>query len=150
MRLKSTPAYLETEIVLMVGRKNNSGRTAASLLATCYVFACGVLVCAFISFAFSHDPRRPLLWGGAISLCGFLLLSLLFRRRENRWLEGGYYWLLGRRPDESPEYTPRLIKPKIERFGTNAPPTVEQLRETAEQHSLNTWVPAKTARRRER
>ena len=125
----------------MIGRDKDSGRTATSLLATCYVFASGALVCSFIALAFSNDPAVPLLIVGGSFLLVFILLSLLRDKRGNSWLEGGYYWLLRRRPDECDiHYTPRVIKDQPQQYGTNEPPTAEEIRELS--GGLNTWVPS--------
>lgn len=77
----------------------------------------------------------------------FSLLWLLRDRRENRWLEGGHAWLLRRRPDEQTlHYSPRLIKPVVRVYGTNQPPTAEEIHELAQ--DTNTWVPSARSRHR--
>jgi hypothetical protein len=129
-------------------RGHDAGRNATALMATCYVFTCGIAVCAFISLAFSQNPVQPILLASGISAAMLSLLWLLRDRRENRWLEGGHAWLLRRRPDEETlQYRPRLLRPVVREFGTNRPPTAAEIRELAQ--NTNTWVPSAGSSRHE-
>jgi hypothetical protein len=128
-------------------RGHDAGRNATALMATCYVFACGLCVCAFISLAFSQNPGQPILLASGITAAMFSLLWLLRDRRENRWLEGGSAWLLRRRPDEETlQYNPRLLRKTVREFGTNQPPTAAEIHELAQ--NTNTWVPSARSGRR--
>ena len=114
---------------------------ATSLLASCYVFASGAMVCSFIAVAFSRDPAMPLLLVGGGFLLVFCLLELLRDRQGNSWLEDGYHWLLRRRPDEDAvRYKLRAIKDRPKEYGTHEPPTAEEIHELSE--GLNNWVPS--------
>ena len=107
------------------------------MLATCYVFASGAAVCAFIALAFSPDPTVPLLLVGGVFLLVFCLLEQLRDRQGNSWLQDGYHWLLHRRPDEDVvRYKPRVIKDRPKEYGTNEPPTAEQIHELREEANL--------------
>ncbi len=131
----------------MIKRDKDSGRAATSWLATCYVFASGALFCSFISLAFSNEPVKPMLIVGGSFLLVFLLLGLLRDKPTNSWLVDGYYWLLRRRPDEDAvSYTPRVIKHRPREYGTNEPPTIEEIRDLAD--GPNNWVPSNRPRKR--
>lgn len=121
------------------------------MLATSVVFGAGFLLCAFIALAFNSDPTKPLLLVSGAFGAVLLFLWLLRPKSQNRFLEGGGFWLWGgRKEDNALNYTPRLIKPRPEDgYGTNKPPTLEELREMRET-SANAWVPSNDGRKRRR
>ena len=109
----------------------------------------GVGVCAFIALAFDNRPSQPILLVSGATLFVFAVFWLLRDSKENRWLEGGYFWLLRKRPDEDdPPYTPRLRENQgPSEYGTNKPPTVDEVRDLSA-NSPNNWVPSRTPRKR--
>ena len=118
------------------------GRRAAAWMATCFTVAGGLMTCIVLSFTFWDQPARPLTAiGGGIVLFGVLvwlrdrpdgarteLLTWMFRREDN--LRHKVAYRLSKREEKVPPAA----------LGTNAPPSVERVREIAEGH--NHWVPS--------
>jgi len=111
---------------------NNSGSWAAAY----FILSMGMVGLTGLSMlAFEEHPESA--WAVLAIIAVLLLLSILLRRIDlpSATLGG----IFGRKRKRSLDYEPRLKKPKSLEFGTNQPPTVEDIREAAE--SGNNWVP---------
>ena len=126
---------------MSIRRNPESGRRAVLWLATAYVSLFGAAACAVIVLAAVRPPIEPLLVGGAI-IGGFvvLLAVAMFRRDSQgsgRWM---LYWLTRHRAN--PRSVLRIGRKRSEttpRYGTNSPPTLDSVREAAEENV--SWVP---------
>lgn len=67
------------------------------------------------------------------------LLGFLVRSRPVNLLASRFGWMTVRDPNDPGDYLPQAMRIK-RRYGTNRPPTVEDLHEAKE--NLNNWVPA--------
>lgn len=131
----------------MAGNRN-SGRDAVSWLATGFVFFLGVLFCGFITLAFSNEPHKPVLIISAV-LLGFAIVIFGLREKptggENEDQPRWFGWFRKRRETMSFKVARRRRRLKIVQFGTNTPPTAEQIREIKEvSDGMKNWVPPKT------
>lgn len=124
-----------------IRRDPDSGRQAVLWLATAFVILFGAAACGFIILAAVDQPSQPLLvlastFGGIV----VVLIMTAFRRDgggSSRWMLS---WLIRERTH--PKHVLRIGRKNRKAdttFGTNAPPTLESVRETAEQNVL--WVP---------
>lgn len=113
---------------------NNSGSWAAASM----IFSVGLFGLAASSMlALRRTPEVSLYVLGAGGGLALLMLSLRMRSE----LPSACLWLFTRgRHAAAPEYLPRLIKSVPQTFGTNHPPTVEEIRELKD--SPRTWVPS--------
>lgn len=122
-----------------IRRNSELGRQAVVWLATAFVILIGAAACAFIILASVEQPSQPfLVWGAAFG--GIIVVFALVavprdKRQGNGWLR---LWLASRR---TPRHVLRIgrKRPAPTQFGTNAPPTLDSVREAAEQNV--TWVP---------
>lgn len=123
--------------------KFHTHRNAGGLLASTIVLTIGffgVLLVALL--AFPRQPEVPWMIGGAILLLIILFVLLMRDRPQNR-LKDRFGWLSGRRKEGVDlGYEPRLIKSEPHRYGTNHPPTLDEIRELKE--SDRNWVPSNT------
>ncbi len=128
--------------------QHDLGDKATALLATTFVVFGGAAVCALIATAFSSRPSERALTLGAVFAAMLLLLWVLRERPRNELKETRYFWLLRRRPKRQKTVVEiRFQRPrKPTQYGTNRPPTAEQIRELRE--NVNTWVPASAPPRR--
>lgn len=121
-------------------RDRDAGRSAVALLATCMVLLFGAGSCGFLILTVVDQPGWPLAGVAAF----FLVLStwlLTFGRTEQPQLRQGILaWLRGRdKTDPLKDYQPRLKRAQSAQFGTNAPPSLESVREAADDFAH--WVP---------
>ena len=125
-----------------IRRDPDSGRQAVLWLATAFVILIGAAACGFIILAAVDQPSQPLLVLGSIFGGIVVVLIMTAFRREggggsSRWMLS---WLIRERAH--PKHVLRIgrKRPKADtEFGTNAPPTLDSVRETAE---LNVrWAP---------
>ncbi|NOX54858.1 MAG: hypothetical protein GXP27_10555 [Planctomycetes bacterium] len=124
--------------------------SAISLLATTFVVAGGIVLCAFMSVAFGREPIRPLLMSAAIfGATAWLLYLLRDRPRRAEERRRGLLGFFRRRKTATIRYRPgkKTSNVRYVRFGTNQPPTPEKLRDLAD--GLRTWVPSKAPDRSE-
>ena len=125
-------------------RNSEPGRQAVMWLVTAFVVVAGAASCAFIIVAVVDQPTKPLLvWG---SLFGGILLFLISlavprdTRIAKRWIR---FWLAARDKTD-PNQVFRVGKKRNSAdtpLGTNQPPTLESVREAAEQGASVRWVP---------
>ena len=117
-------------------------RVAAPLLATCFVILGGALACTGMTLAFSADPTIPLMVIGGVT-AGLGLLAILFRERPAVRSRSVMSWVFSRnaRPAQV-NYRPAIRKPRWQQFGTNAPPSLDEIRDLKD--SERNWVPSNT------
>ena len=115
---------------------NSSGSVAAAYL----IFSVGLVGCTVCTgLLFWQNPEVPV---AVLSIGGLLaLVTILLRLRPE--LPSDCLWLFSRsrRPAEA-DYTPTLIKSHPSTFGTNRPPTVEEIRELKD--TPRNWVPSRS------
>ena len=125
-------------------RDPEAGRQAVTWLVTAFVVVAGAASCAFIILAVVDQPTKPLLvWG---SLFGGILLFLISlavprdTRIAKRWIR---FWLAARdKTDPNQVYRVAKKRPSAEGpLGNNQPPTLESIREAADQGASVQWVP---------
>jgi len=130
----------------------DNGREAVAWLATGAVCFLGILFSGLIILMFANEPTKPVLIVSGLFLGLAILLYLLREKpkeaihaQEEKWL--GIF----RKPKAITLYKlTRHRKPKIVQFGTNEPPTVEQIREIKEvSDGMKNWVPPQTDSHRE-
>lgn len=116
------------------------GRNATALMATAFVVLLGVGFCGFIVVAFADEPAVPLLICGVMVLTVLLFAWLLRDRPQHRVRERNFFWMSRKEVQMEPEYMPRRRHRKSRRSVPNQPPTVERVRDLA--NNVNTWVPS--------
>ncbi len=129
----------------MAFRRNpEPGRQAVTWLAAAFVVVAGAGSCGFIILAVVDQPTRPLLvWGSLFGGLVLFLISLAVPRDTQiarRWIR---FWLASRDKTD-PNRVYRIGKKRRSAelpLGTNPPPTVESVREAAEQGASVRWVP---------
>jgi len=124
----------------MARRNSETGRLAVIWLATAFVVVIGAAASAFVIIAATDQTRQPLIvWG--VSFAGLILLLLLINIRSDRPFGKLQVWLSAQnRNDPTDEY--RAARRRIqsrEQFGSNAPPSIESVRDAADFNG--TWVP---------
>lgn len=127
--------------------KRDGGREAVSWLATGAVFFLGVLFCGFTILAFANEPRKPILVMSGVFVGLAIVLFLLRDKPKTSIEEEEAKWFgIFRKPKAITRYKlTRHRKPKIVQFGTNEPPTAEQLREIKEvTDGMKNWAPPDT------
>ncbi|QDU37987.1 hypothetical protein Mal4_23060 [Maioricimonas rarisocia] len=117
-------------------------RVAAPLLATSFVILGGALACTGVVLVFSPDPAVPLMIVGGIAV-GLGLLAVLFRERPGGGSRSVMSWVFSRgaRPAHM-DYRPVLRKPRWQQYGTNAPPSLAEIRDLKD--TDRNWVPSNT------
>lgn len=125
-----------------IRRNPEPGRQAVLWLATAFVILIGAAACAFIILvAVDHPSLHFVVLGALIGGLILLLLSLAVRRDKHRasgWLR---FWLAAR-DRSNPRNVLRIGRKRraaTGEVGSNAPPTLESVREAAEQNV--SWVP---------
>lgn len=121
------------------GRPN---RNVGPLLATFFTLLYALIPCLLIVVAGSDNPYGD--W--TIILGGFGLFATLIyfvRRFVPASIQDGSFLILRDRRDSSlGDYEPRKkARRRRTRFGTNEPPTVDQVRKIREESSTTTWRP---------
>jgi hypothetical protein len=116
-------------------------RRAAPLIATAFVLLGGAAACLGIIFAFGEAKPVPIAIACG-SIVGLAVVLWLLRDKPEAKQRHWFSWVLARnaRPARS-SYRPKAA-PQAQQFGTNRPPTVEEVREL--KSDLRTWVPSQT------
>ncbi|MEW4528879.1 hypothetical protein [Maioricimonas sp. JC845] len=117
-------------------------RVAAPLLATTFVILGGAIACTGVVLVFSREPAVPLMIVGGIAV-GLGLMAVLFRERPTGGSRSVMSWVFSRnaRPAHV-DYRPVIRKPRWQQFGTNAPPSPDEIRELKD--TDRNWVPSNT------
>lgn len=126
-------------------RNKEPGRHAVALLATCCVVAGGVISCAFVVLGSGATPRQAI---GVCAGCFGAVIFLLWLLRDKPPVNptaAQYSWFRRNwKAKKEVEYEPRRRKTREAPPPAPAPPTVESIRELA--NNVNTWVPSAGAR----
>jgi hypothetical protein len=125
-------------------RDPDAGRQAVTWLASAFVVVVGAAACAFIILGVVDQPTRPLLiWGALFGGVVLFLVGLAIPRDTNIAKSWMRFWLASRDKTD-PNKVYRFSKKRTAQttqFGTNQPPTLESIREAAEQGESVKWVP---------
>lgn len=117
--------------------RNSGGLFASTVVLTIAIFG-GIVVG---SVAFPRDSGTVWLVAIAGSLFTLLIVWLL-RDRPAGSLRESFAWL-SRKPAEAPvDYEPKAKRAERVRYGTNRPPTAEELRDLKD--GDRNWVPSNT------
>lgn len=113
-----------------------SGSRAAAYL----IFSVGLVgATLFTGMAFWQHPEVPVL---VLAIGGSLaLLTLTLRLRPE--LPSAFLSVLARgQRGEALDYSPHIVRPPTTTFGTNRPPTVDEIRELKD--TPRNWVPSRS------
>lgn len=127
---------------MVIRRNPEPGHQAVLWLATAFVVLIGAGACAFIIVSTVEQPSQHLLIAGGLFGGVVLLLTRLAIPRDS---QAGGSWMrlwLAMTERSHPKTVLRIGRKKpasAAPLGTNAPPTVESVREAAEQNV--SWVP---------
>jgi hypothetical protein len=117
------------------------GRFAAGLFAATVVMTGGLGVCLMITFLFASDSWIPwtAIGSGFLFLC--LMLWLLSDSPQRRVKDTNLYTVRKEQADEYVEsFRPRRRGRRHAEFGTNKPPSADDLRQLKE--DSNVWYPS--------
>jgi len=120
----------------------NHSRVAGSIMASILVLMVGMVGVCAVAFMVNPEqaPTSLLVVFGSLALFILLVLGVMPRVSLPT---GNVAWFNRRKArEEYLGYDPKLDKPVVQRFGTNAPPTVEEVRELKDTN--RTWVPSRT------
>lgn len=114
-------------------------RITGPLIGATVVLIFGALGCSIMMAAAGSDPIAALgIFFIGLALIGMMLWLL---RATPEMGASMYDWVKSRRSRPAPlAYEPELRAAASKRFGTNAPPTIDQVRDLKD--GLNTWVPS--------
>lgn len=131
-------------------RDPDIGKKAVAWLAVAFTLTTGTGVCSFIILAFAEDPKRAFaVLGGILAGILFLLWLISIPREKHVGRSRLLFWLKAQEaPDPAELYQPRRRRRKGAPLGSNQPPTLESIREIAQNHAR--WVPHGPVPRRHR
>ncbi|MDA0834410.1 MAG: hypothetical protein O2955_06195 [Planctomycetota bacterium] len=120
----------------------NYGQEATALLATTVVVLLGIGVCTFIVAFLADDPKFPMFVCGGMAVLVILLARILGPKRRTP-LRDSHGAIVSTNEEKWEDVDFDRVKPRRKRtvksFGTNEPPTPQQLRELAD--GPHNWVP---------
>ncbi len=126
----------------------NHSRAAGSIMASILVLMVGMIGVCSVAFMVNPDqaPKHLLMvLGGFVVFVG-LVIGVMPRVPMPT---GKIAWFNRRKSrEEYLGYSPKLDKPVVTRFGTNAPPTVQEVRDLKD--TSRTWVPSRANNRAKR
>jgi hypothetical protein len=128
---------------MVIRRNPDTGRRAVTLLATAFVVLTGATLTAFVvlSFAERGGWQPWAIWGSLFGLVVLVLWSLYERPEGGTWRLRLFWFRNREQVDPLTLYKPRKRRFRPEEpWGSNQPPTLESLRETAQETSVR-WVP---------
>ena len=133
----------------MSRRNSDAGRMAVVWLATVVIIVIGAFASAFVIFASTEQVQVPMtIWG--CSFTGLFLVLFLMNMRWEEPINQLKFWLSwSDRNDPTDGY--RAARRSIEmreQYGTQAPPSVESVRD-AQDHG-GAWVPRSSSGKRSR
>lgn len=118
-------------------------RRAGPLLASSLVVLLGGLGVAVIVAVGGTDPLLIVLLAAGLALL-LLFMGFGLRTTPSSTLSALYGWVRSRNARPPKEYAPRIRREERD-YGTNQPPTADELRELKD--GTKTWVPSSTPRR---
>ena len=119
-------------------------KVAGSILASAFVVMTGAIGLAFALVIAGGDPQFSV-WVFVLTLIPLVLLAWLIRATLAVDVRGAYHWVLGRKPKSEEEYVPKKAKRAERTYGSNRPPTSEELRDMKD--GLRNWVPNRGSRK---
>ena len=125
-------------------RNSEPGRLAVTWLVTAFVVVAGAASCAFIIVAVADRPTKPLLIGASLFGGVVLMLGLMAVPREKQIAKNWIRFWLASRDKTDPNKVYRVGKKRSSAempLGANQPPTLDSVREAAEQAASVQWVP---------
>ena len=126
--------------------KFRSDRNSGGLFASTVVLTVALFGALFVGMLSSpNQPAIVWLTGGG-GLLGLFLVVWLLRDRPNSSLRDSFGWLSRRTKEQTVDYDPQLIKSGPQRFGTNLPPSVEEIRDLKDNE--RNWVPSNASPRK--
>lgn len=127
--------------------KRDGGHDAVSWLATGFVCLLGIVFCGFVVLAFSKEPGKPVMILSGVFL-SLAILFWLFREKPQEIVqetEAKWFGVFAKPKATTSLKLTRRKKPKIVQFGTNQPPSADDIREIKElTDGMKNWVPPKT------
>ena len=131
----------------MFGPFIRPSREASSLALAMLVLVQALTGLAFLLVLFSEHADRNFLWAiGAVLALAAFLFWLSFKPVSK--LKDTMAWVASRKARPEPlDFTIARREAALAKFGTNAPPTLEDLREERE-GSVNNLVPSRVRERR--
>jgi hypothetical protein len=131
----------------MFGPFVRPSREASSLALAMLVLVQALTGLAFLLVVFSESPDRNFLWAIGAVLALFAFLFWLSFKPVSK-LKDTMAWVASRKARPEPlDFTLARREAAMARFGTNAPPSLADLREQRDS-SVNNWVPSRTRERR--
>jgi hypothetical protein len=119
-------------------------RVTGPLLAATIVLFLGTFGAAAIIAGGGGDPLTALVtFGGGLM---FILCAGWLLGRTGATSTSIYQWVFSREARPQYDYTPKPRSARHREFGTNHPPTVDEIREMKD--GLRNWVPSNTPNRR--
>lgn len=131
----------------MARRNSDSGRLAVIWLATAFIVVIGAAATALVIFAGTDQREVPfLVWGGCFS--GLILILILSNIRWEEPINQLKFWLSFQdRSDPTDLYrAARRRANSRDQYGSNAPPSVDSVRDAADHGGA--WVPRSSTRNR--
>ena len=130
----------------MFGPFLRPSREASSLALSMLVLVQALTGVAFLLVLFSENADRNFLWAIGAVLALFAFLFWLSFKPVSKL--DTLAWVRSRKARPEPlDFTIARREAAIAKFGTNAPPSLEELREERE-GSVNNWVPSRVRERR--
>ncbi len=127
------------------GVKFRSTDGSGSLAAAFVVISTGLFGLAACTLLFVNDePLGPLLLLGGYFASALFFLWLLSGRGELPSVR--HFIFRGRANNAVVKYEPKLVRQRPASYGTNHPPSAEEIRDLSD--GLRNWVPSKHARPR--
>lgn len=123
-------------------RNPETARQAVVWLVTAVVVVIGAAACAFIILGSVDSPTKPMIvWGSLFGGVVVVLGSLAIPRDGQKGKSWLGLWLSARdKTDPTQVYRVTKKQPAVP-LGTNEPPTLESVRDAAEQGASVRWVP---------
>jgi len=137
---------------MVIRRNPETGRRAVTLLATAFVVLIGAVLTAFtvLSAAERADWRAWAVWGLLFGSVGWMLWALVDKPDQRPSLLQLFWSRTRTKVNPLTLYQPRKKRFRPEQpWGSNRPPTLEELREAASESSVR-WVPHNVPPERER
>ncbi len=114
------------------------------MLATAAVLFLGAMGASVIVAAMGSDPTLALvIFGSSIGL--LVCLIVLLKNTASTPVSNSFLWVFSRQARPEMPYTPSF-KTVEQRYGSNKPPTLEELHELKD--DTRTWVPSNEKSRR--
>lgn len=126
--------------------KFRSDRNSGGLFASTVVLTIALFGALFVGML-SNPDRPAIVWiGGAGAMLFLFFMVWLLRDRPASGLRDSFGWLSRRSKEQPLDYDPQLLKSGPQRFGTNLPPTADEIRDLKD--GDRNWVPSNASPRK--